>query len=70
MILPYLSILARDVLVILLIGIKIRRLFNIARNIIIYRRSRLISITIEIIIMIKYNKINNTHNSLTINQNN
>ena len=52
------------------IGIKIKRLFNIIRNIITYRRSRFILITIEVIIIIWYNKINNTHNFLTINQNN
>ena len=57
-------------LVIPLIGIKVERLFNIARNIITYRRSRLISTTIEIIMMIRYNKINNTHNLLITNQNN
>ena len=70
MILPYLSTLVRDILAIPLIEVKIKRLFNIIRNIIIYRRSRLISITIEVIIIIRYNKINNTYNFLIINQNN
>ena len=67
MVLLYLFILARDMLVILFIKIGVKRLFNIIRNIIIYRRSRLILIIIEIIIIIKYNKINNTYNPLIIN---
>ena len=70
MILLHLSILARDMLIIPFIGIKIKRLFNITRNIITYRRSRLILITIETIIIIRYNKINNIYISLIINQNN
>ena len=70
MVLLYLFILARDVLAILFIGVGVKRLFSIARNIIIYRRSRFILITIEVIIMIRYNKINNTYDLLTINQNN
>ena len=70
MVLPHLSTLARNVLVIPLTKIKVKRLFNIIRNVIIYRRSRLISTTIEVIMMIRYNKINNTHNPLTTNQNN
>ena len=67
MILLYLSTLARDVLVILFIGVGIKRLFNIIRNIIIYRRLKLILITIEAIMIIRYNEINNTHNLLIIN---
>ena len=70
MVLPHLSILARDVLVFLLIGIGVKRQFNIVRDIIIYRRSRLISTTIEVIMMIRYNNINNTYDPLTTNHNN
>ena len=67
MILLYLSTLARDILVVPLIEIGVKRLFSLIRNIIIYRRSRFILITIEVIIIIKYNKINNTYNPLIIN---
>ena len=70
MILLYLSILTKDILAILLTGIKIERLFSIIRNIIIYRRSRFILTTIEIIIIIRYNEINNIYNPITTNQNN
>ena len=70
MVLLHLSALAKDILVIPLIGVGVKRLFSIVRNIIIYRRSKFISTTIEAIMMIRYNKINNTHNPLTINQNN
>ena len=70
MVLLYLSILVRDVLIILLIGVEIKRLFNIVRNIIIYRRWRFKLIMIEVIIIIRYKKINNTYNPLTTNQNN
>ena len=57
-------------LIILFIKVEIKRLFSIIRNVITYRRSRLILITIEVIMMIRYNEINNTHDFLTINQNN
>ena len=67
MVLLYLSTLIKDILVILFVKIEVKRLFNIIRNIIVYRRSRLILITIEVIIMIRYNKINNTYNPLIIN---
>ena len=70
MVLLHLSILARDILVIPFIKIGVKRLFNIIRDVITYRRSRLILTTTEAIIIIKYNKINNTHNPLTTNQNN
>ena len=67
MVLLNISTLAKDILVILIIKLEVKRLFNIARNIIIYRRSKPISITIEVIIIIRYNKINNTYNLLIIN---
>ena len=70
MILLYLSTLIKDILAISLIGVGVKRLFNIIHNIIIYRRSRFILITIEVIIMIRYNEINNTYYFLTTNQNN
>ena len=70
MVLLCLLILIKNVRIILFIGVRIKRLFNIIRNIIIYLRSRFILITIEAIIMIRYNKINNIHNLFTINQNN
>ena len=70
MVSPHLSALARNILLIPLTGIGIKRLFSIIHNIITYRRSRLISITIEAIIMIRYNKINDTYSPLIINKNN
>ena len=70
MILLYLSALVKDILIILLIGVRVERLFNLVRNTIIYRRLRFILTAIEAIMIIMYNKINNTHNLLTINQNN
>ena len=67
MVLLYLSILVKNILIILFIMIEIKRLFSIIRNIIIYRRSRFILITIEVIIITRYNKINNINNFLIIN---
>ena len=70
MVLPYLFILVKNILIILFIEVEVERLFSIVRDVIIYSRSKFILITIEVIMIIRYNKINNTYNSLTINQNN
>jgi hypothetical protein len=45
----------KDVLAIFCFDVEVERLFNLARDVIIYRRERLNSQTIEIVMMIKYN---------------
>jgi hypothetical protein len=45
----------KNVLAILCSDVEVERLFNLARDVITYRRERLNSQTIEIVMMIKYN---------------
>ncbi len=45
----------KDVLAIFCSNVEVKRLFNFARNVIIYKRKRLNFQTIEIVMMIKYN---------------
>jgi hypothetical protein len=45
----------KDVLAILCSDVEVKRLFNLAKDVIIYRKERLNSQTIEIVMMIKYN---------------
>ncbi len=45
----------KNVLAIFCSDVEVKRFFNLARNVIIYRRKRLNSQTIEIVMMIKYN---------------
>ncbi len=52
----------KDVLAIFCFDVEIKRLFNLAKNVIIYKRKRLNSQTIEIVMMIKYNLNNEKSN--------
>jgi hypothetical protein len=45
----------KDVLAILCSNVEVQRLFNLAKDVIIYKKERLNSQTIEIVMMIKYN---------------
>ncbi len=59
----------KDVLAILCSNVEVKRFFNLAKDFIIYRRKRLNSQMIEIVMMIKYNLNNEESNDFLSSSN-